>query len=131
MRSVLDDRVLVKDYWLAIALIYAGHDLVSLTPKDRYTEFVMLVPKFDYEDYYKEFHAGELQISDAKAFGRTATDRQTHPRCETRLATVGEPRLRGTAAGRSTSDKLKDARPSMVAIGVGTQATGPAPLFYK
>ena len=74
MRSVLDDRVLVKDYWLAIALIYAGHDLVSLTPKDRYTEFILLVPKFDYEEYYKEFYAGVLQISDAKAFGRTATD---------------------------------------------------------
>jgi len=74
MRSVLDDRVTIKDYWLAIALIYAGHDLVSLTPKDRYTEFILLVPKFDYEDYSKEFHAGELQISDAKAFGRVATD---------------------------------------------------------
>jgi hypothetical protein len=74
-RSVLEDRVTIKDYWFAVALIYTGlYDLVSVTPKDRYTEFVMLVPKFDYEDYYKEFHAGVLQISDAKAFGRVATD---------------------------------------------------------
>jgi hypothetical protein len=72
--SVLNDRVTIRDYWFAITLIYAGHDLVSLTPKDRYTEFILLVPKFDYEEYYKEFHAGVLQISDAKAFGRTATD---------------------------------------------------------
>ncbi len=73
-RSVLDDRVTVRDYWLSIALIYAGHDLVSITPKDRFTEFCILCPKFDYEAFYEEFHAGKLQIADAKAFGRTATD---------------------------------------------------------
>jgi hypothetical protein len=74
-RSVLDDRITIKDYWFAITLIYTGlYDLVSVTPKDRYTDFVLLVPKFDYEDYCKEFYAGELQISDAKAFGRTATE---------------------------------------------------------
>ena len=74
MRSVLEDRVSVTDYWFAITLIYAGHDLVSLTPKERFTEFVILCPKFDFEIFYKEFHSGQLQIADAKAFGRTATD---------------------------------------------------------
>ena len=72
--SVLNDRVLVNDYWLGITLIYAGHDLVSITPKERYTEFVILCPRFDYEFFSTDFHAGKLQIADAKAFGRTATD---------------------------------------------------------
>lgn len=73
-RSVLDDRVTIRDYWMAITLIYAGHDLVSITPKDRFTEFVILCPKFDYEEYYREYHSSTgLQIADAKAFGNTAT----------------------------------------------------------
>jgi hypothetical protein len=72
-RSVLDDRQVVRDYFFGVVLIYAGHDLVSITPKDRYTEFIILVPKFDYEIFFEEFNSGKLQIADAKAFGNTAT----------------------------------------------------------
>lgn len=72
-RSILADKVLVRDYFLAITLIYAGCDLVSITPRDRFTEFVILCPKFDFEEYCTLYHDNILQIADAKVFGQTAT----------------------------------------------------------
>jgi len=72
MRSVLDDRRTVKDYWFAITLVYVGCDLVSMTQQGRTTEFVIICPQFDYAEYYNEFHGGKLQIADAKAFAETA-----------------------------------------------------------
>jgi hypothetical protein len=69
-RTVLDDRVTIRDYWMAMVLVYAGHDLVSITPHERFTEFVILCPRFDYDSYYEDFHAGKLQIADAKRDGQ-------------------------------------------------------------
>lgn len=69
--SVLNDRQSVFYYTLAIALIYTGCDLVSITPRDRNVEFVILCPRFDYDDYRREFEAGEMAVSDVKAFGKT------------------------------------------------------------
>src|SRR5689334_16646187 len=73
-RSVLEDRKIVRDFNFAITLIYAGHDLVSIEPKERFTEFVILCPQFDYDEYYRSYHSAEgLQISNAKAFGETSS----------------------------------------------------------
>lgn len=70
---MLDDRRTIKDYWLAITLIYVGCELVSITPRLRDFEFVIICPELDYAEYYNEFHAGQSQIADAKAFGKVAT----------------------------------------------------------
>jgi hypothetical protein len=71
--SVLDDRQKTTDYWFAVTLVYAGCDLVTITQKGRAFEFSVLCPKFDYDEYFNEWHAGQLQIADAKAYAQMAT----------------------------------------------------------
>lgn len=35
------------------------------------SSFSIICPKFDFDSYYNEYHAGTLQIADVKAFGAT------------------------------------------------------------
>jgi hypothetical protein len=70
MRSVLDDRVTVYEYAMAVALVYLGYDLVSITPHGHNVEFVILCPKFDFDDLCSEYNSGSMQISDVRAFGK-------------------------------------------------------------
>jgi len=70
MRSVLDDRQSVREYAMAVALVYLGYDLVSITSHGHNIEFVILCPKFDFDDLCSEYNSGAMQISDVKAFGK-------------------------------------------------------------
>ena len=71
MSSILDDLQVIRDFGLAVVLVYVGCDLVSIDHSGRKPEFVILVPKFDLEEYRREYEEGRLQVADAKAICQT------------------------------------------------------------
>jgi hypothetical protein len=75
-RHILADRVYICDYWLAVTMIYAGVDCVSITLKNgKAPEFCLICPKFDYDSYYSEWHSAEgLSITNGKAFAKVASE---------------------------------------------------------
>lgn len=73
-RHILDDLVKVNTYYLAMAIIYAGCELVKMVPHSNHVEFSIICPQLDYQAYYDEYHQGVLQIADVKAFGKTLSD---------------------------------------------------------
>lgn len=73
-RHILDDLVVVKTYYLAMAMIYAGCELVKLVPHSNHIDFSIICKTFDFQAYSDEYHQGILQIADLKAFGKTLSD---------------------------------------------------------
>ena len=72
MRNYLSDARVVTDKTLAITLVYIGCDLYSITKTSGgRLDFRIVIPELDFEEYHREFMAGQLAIADARAFGRT------------------------------------------------------------
>jgi hypothetical protein len=72
MNDIMRDAQLVTEFWLAVALVYVGCDLVSIRPLDHRTlEFKILCPALDFAEYQREFSSGRLAISDVRQLGKT------------------------------------------------------------
>jgi hypothetical protein len=65
----LKDLVSVTDYFFGLTLAYAGYPLVKVTRNNRSTELQFLCPRFDFDECWRQYCAGELSVSDIKSFG--------------------------------------------------------------
>jgi hypothetical protein len=71
--SVLDDKREVREYWLAIAMLYAGVELYGIGASSKLAVFTFIVPEFDLQAYKEDYFLGKLAVADVKALGNAAS----------------------------------------------------------